>query len=1540
MVSLPALDLTSDTGLFVGSHDRVLLFSHRRRLVVSLRQVAVFSGAAFVRNLLFDNDIVCATYTRFSRVESDPEVLAVCLLTSAHIYCDEGNNYTVNFPFEIRHAFACDWGLVLERDHSHEPTSTQAYRFFTLNDSFGDLRSITTSSTSVVLSAETLVEFPDRGLNKTRSLCVTFNTCLRSLQVYHVRAAARPSGTTGNNFRVRKNPSMATPNPKLLEDELLYDLGPVQGSANFSSFLSVSMDKKRSSTLLSGVSSIRMGSEASFLEAKPKGAKSPLEFGSLRKDMILSSVESIPTDSRRLQLAVHGLFHDQKEAIVVCNAASKTAKVYIYEHQSSRMLVHQSSFSFPAQHARPLNHPDFPGWLVVLSDPSTIHLVQPFLEIKSPPINLAGHYPAISAVATTCDNLVILRSATKSHKALTLSLVLLPRSKLVEQCLNAWKYLSGSKINEYIWTMWRASLALSETKDEWEALVITLLSIVYPFTEFGEVPCKINTVTRALPNAKIIHDYFDIDYSFLDLLPYIVASLHLIYEETKLDCFSGQLMKKLGFLLTQLTVWMSWPDQWTTFYMIDHSTIDSEPKLILVVLLYDPPNIFHALTCLLEGTRARYLKFSQLVEESARVDALITPRSHIAYRLFEILASSNFAPREIIKAMTDHGLDYNDLDSFPLGISIPLQECFLSCKESAALEWNSKSLELTGRKDLSMMLQSNTNFNHGNHLFKFDEEAKDANLIVSGIFSKAENFIAWDGQSEADRIQVTKLIFDKDRRFYEITKLLHQTRTQTAILPPHGEISEYDLTLLKRELAVLVALRTLSIPLGRAALFYGGRMPFLTEKFPISKFNLTALIAPSMTSIVLSEGLIDPKIMEWGHFHNGVSSGLSISPDSNGISGSWVIFNKPVENNAQHAGFLLGLGLNGHLKKLEEWHIYNYLGPKHPLTSVGLLIGMAASIRGTMDNKLTKVLSVHAVALLPQGANDLNVPIVVQSAGLIGIGLLYLETQHRRMSEILLSQIGGFLPHFEDDEEQEGYRLAAGMSLGLINLGKGDDLRGLNDTHVVDQLLSYAVSMRDSQANLESSNSSSGAILALGFIYLKTKSMSIVKKLEIPSSEQLLEYIKPDVLFLRCLIKNLIMWDPIESRITWIESQIPDILNKYRINLIQLLDSDQIPYFNILGGSCLSLAIKYSSTHDMHARDTLLYYLDLFMSLLSTETTNYDQTIAFNAANQIQSLLALCAAVIMAGSGDLEVFRRLRVLHGQVNRNVQYGNHMAINMALGILFLGGSQYAFGKSNFAIASLIISLYPVFPNGESDHEVHLQALRHFWALAVEPKCLVVRDVNDGSPIKVPVTITYDNGKSENTMTPCLLTRMSQVESIEVSQMEYFNVKISFRVNSAYLEKFRKSLTIYVYEKRNYELLRASVYSLFDAENRMHTNEDIQNSVGSSIKRLLELNMTEPLSLFEKQIFAQGIMRNDRENCADAMGKESSVFDILDAKIQFNRMSSRPTQVEDLRNLNLLFAYMDNYLGNKNHFLSWNFIERLKLNIWRLTQSASGQ
>lgn len=1541
---LPSQHLSATTRLPQFPKHKPYLFSNGRTLLLSSRQVVVVQGAAISRKYVYDENIVTATYTRFVRnSQLDTEdALVVCLHNAVHIYYPDGDSYVVSLPFTLRTAFAFDTGLLLERDQD-SATKTQSaispYRFLTLVDPIGDLRVVTTSSTSVVHAQESLVSFPSKGLGKSRSLAVTFDSRQRTIGIYHVKASTRKN-ILGGNVRKRRNASVSTPNPtKILDDDYLQDLGPVPSfhSGNSHSF-SMSMDKKRTSTLLSGISSVaRVGSESTLNEpGKLTLALAALELGALRKDMILTKVDTLTTKARRAQLAVSGLHHEDKEAVVISDRASKETYIYIYKQLVSHIPTFETSCYLKCLHAVPLGLSLFPGWLLVLENEKLIYMLNPFLDLKAPPIPLSLKLPPISFISATYDNIVVLREATEQRKTHVISLVLEPKNPLVGTCVRSWKYLSGSKINEHMVVAWRSALMLDTFKDEWNAFVIALLAMIYPFDEFEDATYVNNEITQLLDQAKRVHDYFQIDYSFKDLLPYIVVSLHLIYEETKLDVLSKEPLNKLGTLLTQLTVWMGWLDQWTTFYLIDHKVMDKPVRLLLVVLLYVPPNLFESLTSLVEGKRARYLKFSQLVEESDEVNSVVTPKSQKIYHLFELLSSPHVAPSQVVNAMCDFGISSADLDSFPVGISLPLKECLLACQENPLLEGNVKYLELVGRKDLKLLVQPDLSLSLKTLQLDLDStySVRDANSIISDIF-KGDSLVAWDGESEADLIQITKLIFDQDRRYFEITSLLHQTRTQTVSLTVEEGTSEYDSTLMKRELAALVALRTLMIPVGRAALFYAGRIPLLTEKFPIPKFNLTTLIAPSMTTIVLSDGAVGLNVMEWGHFHNGVSSGLSISPNSKGVTGSWVIFNKPAENNAQHAGFLLGLGLNGHLKKLEEWHIYNYLGPKHPLTSVGLLIGMAASLKGSMDYKLTKVLSVHAVALLPQGANDLNVPIMVQTAGLIGIGLLYLETQHRRMSEILLSQVGGSSSHIENDEEQEGYRQAAGIALGLVNLGKGDDLRGLNDTHVADRLLAFAISMRDSHPILDSDKSGSGAILALAFIYLKTENISVASKLLIPSSEQLLDYVRPDLLLLRCLAKNVILWSQIGKSSHWVESEIPEVLRKkYNITNITSLDSEQVAYFNILGGACLSLAIKYASSQDLKARETLITYLDIFMEISTMSAVNYDQKIAFNSAAQVQNLLAICVSVVMAGSGDLEVFRRLRVIHGRINKNVHYGSHMAVNMALGILFLGGSQYAFGESNFAIAALLTSLYPVFPNEENQYEVHLQVLRHFWALSVEPRCLVVRDVKNGCPIKVPVRITYRNGTVERTTAPYLIANTKLISSIYVESEEYFKVEIDFLVNSEYLSQFKKSLTIYVLKKVNYQLLKASVSSLLESESEFLEKKSSSYEVGRDIKTLLLLELANPLSDFEKQVYLRESLQTQTSFDSNEINSGLSIFNIIDTKLELSRMAANPRTVDDLRNLKLLFAYSDRVVGNQLHYLTSEFIERLKQALWELT------
>lgn len=59
-----------------------------------------------------------------------------------------------------------------------------------------------------------------------------------------------------------------------------------------------------------------------------------------------------------------------------------------------------------------------------------------------------------------------------------------------------------------------------------------------------------------------------------------------------------------------------------------------------------------------------------------------------------------------------------------------------------------------------------------------------------------------------------------------------------------------------------------------------------------------------------------------------------------------------------------------------------------------------------MDVNATKMLSIHVEALLPPTSIELDVGPNTQVAALLGVGLVYQGTGHRRIAEVLLSEIG------------------------------------------------------------------------------------------------------------------------------------------------------------------------------------------------------------------------------------------------------------------------------------------------------------------------------------------------------------------------------------------------------------------------------------------------------------------------------------------------------------------------------------------------------
>lgn len=119
--------------------------------------------------------------------------------------------------------------------------------------------------------------------------------------------------------------------------------------------------------------------------------------------------------------------------------------------------------------------------------------------------------------------------------------------------------------------------------------------------------------------------------------------------------------------------------------------------------------------------------------------------------------------------------------------------------------------------------------------------------------------------------------------------------------------------------------------------------PVITEPLPTPPLCLTGKAPPRGTTVDLSHIDTPANMNLWPLFHNGVANGLRVTPGADNIDTAWITFNKPktnVEAQMEHAGFLMALGLNGHLRNLTVLTTYDYLAKLHEMTSLGILIGM------------------------------------------------------------------------------------------------------------------------------------------------------------------------------------------------------------------------------------------------------------------------------------------------------------------------------------------------------------------------------------------------------------------------------------------------------------------------------------------------------------------------------------------------------------------------------------------------------------------------
>jgi anaphase-promoting complex subunit 1 len=744
--------------------------------------------------------------------------------------------------------------------------------------------------------------------------------------------------------------------------------------------------------------------------------------------------------------------------------------------------------------------------------------------------------------------------------------------------------------------------------------------------------------------------------------------------------------------------------------------------------------------------------------------------------------------------------------------------------------------------------------------------------------------------------------------------------------------SESELLEAQKEHAQMLAYRTLAIPSGRGLLYFSARIPLLTQKINISGFNLSCVMKPENNTVGVDKNAFTEEKVCWAFFNAGVAAGLAISRDARGIDTSWILYNKGDnkggnELNNRHAGFLLALGLNGHLKSVAKWVAFKYLTPKHTMTSIGLLLGLAASYMGTMDSLVTRLLSVHVTRMLPPGAAELNLSPLTQTTGIMGIGLLYCNTQHRRMSEIMVSEIEHI--DTETDEEplrNEGYRLAAGFALGFINLGKSSDLKGLHDMRLTERLLALAAGSKKVDLVHVFDKATAAAVVAIALIFMKSENRVLARKIDVPDSLLQFDYVRPDIFLLRTLARHLIMWSKIEPSIAWIKKNLPEAYReRFTLQTVDALTSEDLPFYNIITGLCFSIALRFAGSASTEARDVLIIYLHELTRICQIEANTFDKKLTRNTIRNCQDLLALAAATVMAGTGDLVVFRRLRSMHGRDDNETPYGSHLAAHLAIGALFLGGGTFTFGTSNIAIASLLVAFYPIFPSSVQDNKSHLQAFRHFWVLAAEARCLVTRDIDTNQPVPIPITITLRNGEQTQRHTPCLLPELDQMKAVRTSSGEYWNVVLDLENNPTHIASFKATQTIYVRRRPAHDASTSAFQATLQALN------DIDGTAPQSLEWLFELPAFAGLTKAERAL----VLPPDRGGASDVhAGTEETV---VDARLVLENATLNSGKRDRLLGLKLLFEWADQATseGKDMQWIRREVIERLKARVWMMAE-----
>ncbi|XP_015079876.1 anaphase-promoting complex subunit 1 isoform X2 [Solanum pennellii] len=942
-----------------------------------------------------------------------------------------------------------------------------------------------------------------------------------------------------------------------------------------------------------------------------------------------------------------------------------------------------------------------------------------------------------------------------------------------------------------------------------------------------------------------------------ELVTETLDTLHTVYESLKLDNLRKRDLGLLVVLLCDIAAFLS-EDCYLDHYIRDFPCLSKRHEVSLTSSSKrTPPSLFRWLeSCLKHGYSSASISHlpslifrdgSSVVNWGRKIVSfysLLCGAELLGKRLSSgvscAIASGSFnTPEEVtVLSMVGERVGLQQLDLLPAGVSLPLRDALDKCRDSPPIDWPAAAYVLLGREDLafsrlaysrkSVELEPHMNVNmtcmsapYMLNLHPVTIPSSISDTVQSEDnkledVDSVEGYVA-DGMEHIFNSGI-QLRYGRDLRLNEVRRLLCSARPVVIQTPVNPSASDQDL---QQAQLWQLAQRTTALPFGRGAFTLATTCTLLTEALTVPKLILAGRLPAQQNATVN----LDPNVRNvqelksWPEFHNAVAAGLRLAPPQGKMSRTWILYNKPEEPSVVHAGLLLALGLHGHLRVLTITDIYQYYSQEHESTTVGLMLGLAASYRGTMQPAISKSLYVHIPSRHPSSFPELELPTLLQSAALLSVGLLYEGSAHPQTMQILLGEIGR-RSGGDNVLEREGYAVAAGFSLGLVALGRGEDAPGFVDA-LVDRLFLY-IGGKEPQnershlfvPSIDELNRSAGQIMdgtavnvdvtapgatiALALMFLKTESELVYSRLSVPQTHFDLHYVRPDFIMLRVIARNMIMWSRVHASEEWIQSQIPEVIQNGVKGLGDTMsDTDEMnsdafvqAYVHIVVGACISLGLRYAGSRDGNLQELLYKYALYFLNEIKPVSVS---SVAFpkglsryidrGSLETCLHLIVLSLCVVMAGSGHLQTFKLLKYLRGRnsADGHLSFGNQMAVSLAIGFLFIGGGMQTFSTSKSSIAALLITLYPRLPTGPNDNRCHLQAFRHLYVLATEARWVQTVDVDSGLPVYCPLEVTVRETEhyaetSFYEVTPCILPERAVLKAVRVCGPRYWSQVIN--------------------------------------------------------------------------------------------------------------------------------------------------------------------